>query len=111
MEKLSQDPSNKEMMDFSFDDIIDSNIFDNNNDEPLWDKLIQQIIDGNVIPVIGADLLIDNSSNLHKFIMDGLARTFGLSKPVNSFSELVYAPEYKNKFKLDNIIARYEEWK
>lgn len=109
MEKLSQDTPNKDMMDFSFDDIIDSNIFDNNNDEPLWDKLIQQIIDGNVIPVIGADLLIDNSSNLHKFIMDGLVRTFGVSKQVNSFSELVYAPEYKNKFKLDNIYYQVDK--
>lgn len=109
MEKLSQNSPNKDMMDFSFDDIIDSNIFDNNNDEPLWDKLIQQIIDGNVIPVIGADLLIDNSSNLHKFIMDGLARTFGVSKQVNSFSELVYAPEYKNKFKLDNIYYQVDK--
>lgn len=109
MEKLSQDTPNKDMMDFSFDDIIDSNIFDNNNDEPLWDKLIQQIIDGNVIPIIGADLLIDNSSNLHKFIMDGLARTFGVSKQVNSFSELVYAPEYKNKFKLDNIYYQVDK--
>lgn len=109
MEKLSQDTPNKDMMNFSFDDIIDSNIFDNNNDEPLWDKLIQQIIDGNVIPVIGADLLIDNSSNLHKFIMDGLARTFGISKQVNSFSELVYAPEYKNKFKLDNIYYQVDK--
>ena len=109
MEKLSLDTPNKDMMDFSFDDIIDSNIFDNNNDEPLWDKLIQQIIDGNVIPVIGADLLIDNSSNLHKFIMDGLARTFGVSKQVNSFSELVYASEYKNKFKLDNIYYQVDK--
>lgn len=110
MEKLSQDTPNKDMMDFSFDDIIDSNIFfNNNNDEPLWDKLIQQIIDGNVIPVIGADLLIDNSSNLHKFIMDGLAKTFGVSKQVNSFSELVYAPEYKNKFKLDNIYYQVDK--
>lgn len=109
MEKLSQDTPNKDIMDFSFDDIIDSNIFDNNNDEPLWDKLIEQIIDGNVIPVIGADLLIDNSSNLHKFIMDGLARTFGVSKQVNSFSELVYAPEYKNKFKLDNIYYQVDK--
>ena len=109
MEKLNQDTPNKDMMDFSFDDIIDSNIFDNNNDEPLWDKLIQQIIDGNVIPVIGADLLIDNSSNLHKFIMDGLARTFGVSKQIDSFSELVYAPEYKNKFKLDNIYYQVDK--
>lgn len=103
MEKQGQNTSNMKMVDFTFDDIIDSNIFENNNDEPLWDKLIQQIIDGNVIPVIGADMLIDNSSNLHKFIMDGLARMFGVNKQPNSFSELVYSPEYKNKFKIDNI--------
>mgnify|MGYP003429428483 FL=1 len=111
MEKFSQNTPNKDMMDFSFDDIIDSNIFDNNNDEPLWDKLIQQIIDGNVIPVIGADLLIDNSSNLHKVIIDGLARTFGVNKQVNSFSELIYTPEYKNKFnfKLDNIYYQVDK--
>ncbi len=111
MEKLSQDTPNKEMMDFSFDDIIDSNIFDNNNDEPLWDKLIQQIIDGNVIPVIGADLLIDNSSNLHKVIIDGLAKNFGVNKQINSFSELIYTPEYKNKFnfKLDNIYYQVDK--
>ena len=94
----------------SFDEIIDSNIFDNNNDEPLWDKLIQQIIDGNVIPVIGADMLIDNSLNLHKFIMDGIARMFGVNKQPSSFSELVYSPEYKNKFKnIDNIYYLYED--
>ena len=111
MEKLSQDTPNKDMMDFSFDDIIDSNIFDNNNDEPLWDKLIQQIIDGNVIPVIGADLLIDNSSNLHKVIIDGLAKNFGVNKQINSFSELIYTPEYKNKFnfKLDNIYYQVDK--
>ena len=111
MEKLSQNTPDKGMINFSFDDIIDSNIFDNNNDEPLWDKLIQQIIDGNVIPVIGADLLIDNSSNLHKVIIDGLARTFGVSKQVNSFSELIYTPEYKNKFnfKLDNIYYQVDK--
>lgn len=111
MEKLNQNTPDKGMINFSFDDIIDSNIFDNNNDEPLWDKLIQQIIDGNVIPVIGADLLIDNSSNLHKFIIDGLARTFGVNKQVNSFSELIYTPEYKNKFnfKLDNIYYQVDQ--
>ena len=111
METQSKETSNKDMMDFSFDDIIDSNIFDNNNDEPLWDKLIQQIIDGNVIPVIGADLLIDNSSNLHKVIIDGLAKNFGVNKQINSFSELIYTPEYKNKFnfKLDNIYYQIDK--
>lgn len=103
MDKYSQDK-----MFFSFDDIINSNIFDNNSDEPLWDKLIQQIIDGNVIPVIGADLLIDNSSNLHKYIMDGLARTFGVNKQINSFSELIYTSEYKNKFNFKHDIIYYQ---
>ena len=41
--------------------------------------------------------------------MDGLARTFGVSKQVNCFSELVYAPEYKNKFKLDNIYYQVDK--
>lgn len=104
MENQARDITNKSLLDLSFDEILDSNIFDNNNDEPLWDKLIQQIIDGNVIPVIGADMLIDNSLNLHKFIMDGIARMFGVKKQPSSFSELVYSPEYKNKFKnIDNI--------
>ena len=90
--------------------LLDSSIFefggtefDIDNDEPLWDKLIQQIIDGNVIPVIGADLLIDSSTNLHNFIIEGLAKGLHLSKSPNSFSELVYAPDYKNRFKIENI--------
>lgn len=109
METIEKNRPDKDPMDFSFDDLIDSNIFENNSDEPLWDKLIQQIIDGNVIPVIGADLLIDNSSNLHKFIMDGIAKSLGIGKQPNSFSELVYAPEYKNRFKLDNIYYQVDK--
>ena len=94
---------NESIMDFSIDDIVDFNIFEINNDEPLWDRLIQQIIDGNVIPVIGADLLIEGCSNLNKKIVDGLARKFEINQPISSFSELVYTPEYKNKFMVDNI--------
>ena len=79
-----------------------SNIFKGfviDKDEPLWDKLIQQIIDGNVIPVIGADLLVDNclignSSNLHNFIIDNLAKGFQLRSSPKTFSELVYDPDY-----------------
>ena len=95
---------NNTMNDSSFEDLLNFNIFECNNDEPLWDKLIQQIIDGNVIPVIGADLLIDSNSNLHKVIMDWMAKSLGVKKQVSSFSELIYAPEYKNKFKLLDTI-------
>lgn len=94
---------NKIMNDLSLDDIFDTDVFENDNDEPLWDKLIQQIIDGNVIPVIGADLLIDNASNLHKVIIDFLAKGFHVATSPNSFSELVYDPDYTKANKKDNI--------
>lgn len=93
----------EDISDISLEDIIASNIFEHNSDEPLWDKLIQQIIDGNVIPIIGADLLIDNCTNLHELIVEGIAKRLNLSKIPKSFSELIYSREYRNKFKRDNI--------
>ena len=109
------DDSNNKKGPISFNDIDDifgdSNIFES-DDEPLWDKLIEQIIDGNVIPVIGADMLTDNStelmansSNPHQFIIDGLAKRYQLTPPPTSFSELVYAPDYlkANKNKEEQI--------
>lgn len=81
----------------------DANVFDGDRDEPLWDKLIQQVIDGNVIPVVGADMLIDNPVNLHNFIVDGLARGFHLTSQPKSFSELVFDPDYTKNNKKDNI--------
>lgn len=91
------------MESLSFDDMFDTNVFEGDNDEPLWDKLIQQIIDGNVILVIGADLLIDNSSNLHQFIIDFLAKGFHLTSNPKSFSELVYDLDYTKANKKDNV--------
>lgn len=72
-------------------------------DEPLWDKLIQQIIDGNVIPVIGPDLLTDAEDNPHKCIMKAIARKVGIKSVPESFSELVYHQDYSKRFKKDTI--------
>jgi len=85
--------NNPQMMDamsFNFNDIF----LDTDKDEPLWDKLIQQIIDGNVIPVVGADMLIDNNVNPHQLLVDGIAKTFRLTSHPHSFSELIYDPDY-----------------
>lgn len=115
MEKLNQYTLDKDEK----EDFFDSNIFDNDNifdidndnNERLWDKLIQQIIDGNVIPVIGADLLFDCSSNLHKLIIDKFVKDLNINKQINSFSELIYTPEYKYKVdsKLDNIYYQVDK--
>ena len=91
------------MMDsLSFGEIFgDPTIFES-DDEPLWDKLIQQVIDGNVIPVIGADMLIDNNVNPHQLLVDGIANMFRLTSHPHSFSELIYDPDYtKSNKKVD----------
>lgn len=93
--------NNPQMMDtmsFNFNDIF----LDTDKDEPLWDKLIQQIIDGNVIPVVGADMLIDNNVNPHQLLVDGIANMFRLTSHPHSFSELIYDPDYtKSNKKVD----------
>lgn len=90
-------------MNMTFDDVFDSISLENDKDELLWDKLIQQIIDGNVILVIGADVLIDNSTDLHQFIIDFLAKGFHVSSNPKSFSELIYDHEYTKTYKRDAI--------
>lgn len=104
MENSGKGNTNMDSPDISpFDDIvIDPGIFIN-DDEPLWDKLIQQIIDGNVIPVIGADLLIDSRHNLHKLLINGLAKSLGMDEGPDSFSELIYDRKYKDRFNVDSI--------
>ena len=80
------------------DDIFDFETLSTDPDEPLWDKLTQHIIDGKVIPVIGPELLQINGTNIHKFIVEGLGRALKMQKTPQTFSDVVYAPEYKAKF-------------
>lgn len=80
------------------DDIFDIDITSADPDEPLWDKLTQNIIEGKVIPVIGPELLMVNNVNINKFIIDGLGRKLGIPNPPRSYSEIVYSPEYKAVF-------------
>ncbi len=90
------------------DDIFDIDFLDSDPDEPLWDKLIQQIIDGNVIPIIGPELLTVGQTDIHHFIVNGIGKRHGIKKPINSFSELIYTPEFNaqwpNRDKIYNLV-------
>lgn len=99
---MKEDTSNT-LNELSLEDIFGTNDITVNNEEPLWDKLIQQIIEGNVIPVIGADMLMDSKINLHDFVISKIAKTYHLSSQPKSFSELVYDPDYKKQFEKDQI--------
>jgi hypothetical protein len=95
MEDLEKTPMGAPFDDDIFDDI---DIMSTDPDEPLWDKLTQQIIEGKVIPVIGPELLTVKNMNINKFIIEGFGRKLNFANPPQSFSEIVYSPEYKAAF-------------
>ena len=54
-----------------------------------WETLIDQIIEGNVIPVIGSDILMDGI-NIERYLIDLLAKNCGITSKPTNFSELLY---------------------
>lgn len=66
---------------------------ENNDEEPMWNTLISKIIDGDVIPVIGPEILT-NKVNIHKQILDFVSKEFDVQSNPQSFSELVYDDTY-----------------
>lgn len=62
-----------------------------------WSRLINEIVSGNVIPVIGPDFLIEDSKNLHQQIIDFLARKFNVLSCPTSFSQLIYDDAFPAK--------------
>lgn len=70
-------------------------------EEKRWNELIDAVMRGDVIPVIGPDLLVDDesdgsspSSNLHKQIIDLLAAHYGVESQPQTFSQLVYDKDF-----------------
>lgn len=73
-------------------------------EEKRWNELIDAVMDGKVIPVIGPDFLIDdedsdnpdnqNGENLHKQIIDLIASIYELDSKPKTFSQLVYDKKY-----------------
>lgn len=63
------------------------------DEEPMWNALISKIIDGDVIPVIGPEILT-NGGNTHKQLLDFISKNFNVKSKPQSFSELVYDDAY-----------------
>lgn len=57
-----------------------------------WDLLITRLMEGNVIPVIGPEFLVDDEkgSNPHQILIDDLAEAYEIQSQPKSFSELLY---------------------
>lgn len=70
-------------------------------EEKRWNELIDAVMDGKVIPVIGPDFLIDdedgnedNADNLHQQIINLLANAYGVESNPKTFSQLVYDKDF-----------------
>lgn len=61
-----------------------------------WETLIDQIIEGNVIPVIGGDILMDDF-NLEQRLIKQWAQNCGITSNPTNFSELLYDEKFKNR--------------
>lgn len=68
-------------------------------EEKRWTELIDAVMKGKVVPVIGADFLVDkdddNAGNLHQQIIDILASHFNVRSNPESFSQLVYDKDFQ----------------
>ena len=61
-----------------------------------WDRLVTQIVEGNVIPVIGPEWLVDDQrgNNPHQILINDLAEAYELRSQPSSFSELLYDTDF-----------------
>lgn len=60
-----------------------------NPEEEKWETLINQIIAGNVIPVIGSSILVDGN-DICQMAINILSTRYGIENPPTSFSQLIY---------------------
>lgn len=89
-EKKDEHPAN----DYSFADLLSQDY------DPRWNDLIEQIKEKNVVPVIGAECLVNGQdNNLHRRIIKLLAQESDIRQTPQSFSELADNSLFKSKFK------------
>ena len=91
---------------------IDISKYSNSDEERVednWNELIAQIQMGNVIPVIGPDLLTEDESgqNYHQILINKLAHDLKVTSNPTSFSQLVYDSDFLNKCRKIDAIYKY----
>lgn len=69
-----------------------------NKDEKNWNILFDQIVKGNVIPVIGPEFVHIGDKSSIQFLIDAFAGLCGIVEgEMTTFSQLVYDKRYKSK--------------
>lgn len=94
------------MADIENKEVIDINVIDVESilseEEERWEELLDEIMAGNVIPVIGPDFQIEDEKNFHTQLIDLFAKKFGvvsdskLGTGPQTFSQLIYDKKFLN---------------
>lgn len=86
-------------------DLMISNTYNPNivvpDDERLWDLLISQVINGNVIPVIGTELTNCEGESISDILVRNISSLCNMKDPANNFSQLI--PRFNVERKNDDI--------
>lgn len=81
-------------------------------DEERWEELLDEIMAGNVIPVIGPDFQIADDKNFHTQLIDLFAKKFGVVNELNAdngpktFSQLIYDKKFLSAAKKPDVIYK-----
>lgn len=100
---------------------------DNPEDEVKWDLLVGQIINGEVIPVIGEDIVLNGNRTIRQMFINSMCKTdgidldkidngktAGLNNQAHSYSQLIYHRHYQKERdliygRIKNLMEKYEK--
>lgn len=104
---------------------------DDEEDDAKWDLLVHQILNGDIIPVIGEDIVLNGNRTVRQILINSMCRTDGInleeghdlshdggndnvSKRHFSYSQLIYHPHYTKEKehiydRIKKLVEKYEK--
>ena len=62
----------------------------------MWDLLVEKIMDGEVIPVIGENIVLEGNSTINKILINHIAKIEGITSDPQSYCQLLFDDHYKS---------------
>ena len=104
---------------------------EDDDDDEKWDLLVHQIINGEIIPVIGEDIVLSGNRSVRQILINSMCRTDGIildeaigklngedssgeKAKYYSYSQLIYHPHYAKEKehiygRIKKLIEKYEK--
>lgn len=76
------------------------------SEEDRWKELLDEIMAGNVIPVIGPDFQVTSNVNFHQQLINIFAKMFKISSDPQTFSQLIYDKNFPSHIEKPEAIYK-----